>query len=1022
MPNRSALLMLLLFLEPILPGADLCTLRFPPLPAASWPATFGLPFARGSVTAPEQLQIVAGDGTLVPRQFRTVAHWPDGSLKWGLFDLMATPGQTCRVVVNDTASSAELPPPPLASQTDNATRIDTGPLQIEIPHTGPLLFRLQGTDIEPVQADLLQALQHQAPVPCTDENWIIDAGATPLTLTRSRAGADNSRQVSIEHNGPLRTTLRISGVMRSDDGTPTWPFILRLTAWRGRRMLKIQHTFIAGLPVENNFLRELSLRLDFPVDSATIAGQTRTLQQGDILSYTVLPQPIIHHLVPHQQKKPPQATLLWHHNGQAEPLPAGDQMATAAQAGKLSATLFDFKHLAPKEFAADHNGLSLFLWPKTGNRILDLRRRHGPPKPEYLEYNNPDGGFSTAKTHDIFLSWEDMPPETFADCANTLFFPQAGPDYYAATGALGDFLQRNHEYFPRIEATIDFIFKYFHRLRRDGRFDGMLDWGDLPLGAHGMSDHQNRSHPDASPFRGYTGWLNNDFELNFSYFLHFYRSDDLSVLRDGITATWHNLDVDTVHLDFPGTANRGLGRRHDQQHWGGGIVNYSYPTESAVMLYLLTGEQRPLDVLREVFASPHLHYGVYTALRLHEITGEQPYRERAEAWLRDDIRLERDMPFRAENFRVNSYDSIGYIFYDMLNPNPLLRDGAIKAAAWLQRRYLSPYLPKGFQTYGIFTLANKYAPTPENRQALAVQIKLLQQHLPETPDALAIADDAPMAQFDELNRRITRITNSAVISLQFLTSLPYALEQLRRADITEKQCLDFLYAWEEPESFSEILPTATIKPSPYPQWRNGWSVPVSHTSFPDWGLTPLLSPDALQQWQKAIQRYRLYEDGKLIGPGSFGHRYIMQNGRIGWSHRGSDILFSTSDNTNPAENGREYRVVFTAARDWTWQDTPSFTEQLDNTQILPYPDLSAPGRQWCAVVNHPSPEPVLIHPEPPELQKLSRAARERHAFTRNGLPVTTWERRQNLLVFTLPDDTDPRTSGQIFQFSYHSAP
>lgn len=1010
MSHRLPLLLCVL-LKLTVSGTDLCTLRFPALPADSWPATFGLPFAQGSVTVPEQLHIIATDGTDITRQLHNVVHWPDGSLKWGLFDLTAKPGQTYRVITTDAPVPASQPP--LASQTADTTWLNAGSLQVEIPHTGGLLFQLQGLASEPIQAELLQTLQHEAPTLCTDENWIIDAGM-PTALTISSAGADITRQVTIEHNGPLRATVRITGIMRTADGAPTWPFTLRLTAWRDRRMLKIQHTFIAGLPVENNFLRELSLRLNYPVDSAECAGQTRPMRDDDILSYTVLPPPSIHHLVPHQQKKPPQGTLTWHHAGQDSILTSGTDLSAGFRAGKLCATVSDFKHLAPKEFAADPNGLSIFLWPRTGNRILDLRRRNGPPKPEYLEYNNPDGGFSVAKTHDIYLSWEETNPETFAADVDTLFFPQASPAYYAATGVLGDYLPRNNENFPRIEATIDFIFKYFYRLRRDGRFDGMMDWGDIPLGSHGMADHQNQSHPDASPFRGYTGWTNNDFELNFSYFLHFYRSDDLNVLRDGISATWHNLDVDTVHLDFPGTNNRGMGRRHDQQHWGGGIVNYSYPTESAVMLYLLTGEPRALDVLREVFASPNIHYGVYTALRLHEITGEKPYLERAEAWLNDDIRMEREMPFRAENFRVNSYDSVGYIFYDLLRPNPLLRDGAVKAAAWLQRRYLSPYLPKGFQTYGIFTLANKYAPTPENRRALTVQIKLLQEHLPAIPADLTIPADAPMSSYDEINRRITRITNNSVISLEFLTSLPYALEQLRRAGINENDCLNFLYNWEEPESFNEILPTATIKPSPYPQWRNGWSVPVSNTAFPDWMLERLLTPEGTQQWRKAIQRYRLYEDGKLIGPVAFGHIYIMKNGRIGWSHRGNNILFSTSDNTNPAENGREYRLVFTAARDWTWQDTPSFAEDLDNAQIYPYPDISVPGRQWCAVINHPSPDPVLIYPEPPELQQLNQAARERHSFTCDEVPITPWERRQNLLIFTLPDGQDPRTSGQKF--------
>jgi len=54
----------------------------------------------------------------------------------------------------------------------------------------------------------------------------------------------------------------------------------------------------------------------------------------------------------------------------------------------------------------------------------------------------------------------------------------------------------------------------------------------------------------------------------------------------------------------------------------------------------------------------------------------------------------------------------------------------------------------------------------------------------------------------------------------------------------------------------------------------------------------------------------LYEDGKLLGPAHNPHIDTMENGMGRWSHWGSHgIQFSTSDNTDPRTNGRQYKIV-----------------------------------------------------------------------------------------------------------------
>jgi pectate lyase len=53
----------------------------------------------------------------------------------------------------------------------------------------------------------------------------------------------------------------------------------------------------------------------------------------------------------------------------------------------------------------------------------------------------------------------------------------------------------------------------------------------------------------------------------------------------------------------------------------------------------------------------------------------------------------------------------------------------------------------------------------------------------------------------------------------------------------------------------------------------------------------------------------LCEDGRALGPGHTAHNEIRQLGRGRYSHWATYIVFSSSDNSDPNTNGREYVVV-----------------------------------------------------------------------------------------------------------------
>ena len=60
---------------------------------------------------------------------------------------------------------------------------------------------------------------------------------------------------------------------------------------------------------------------------------------------------------------------------------------------------------------------------------------------------------------------------------------------------------------------------------------------------------------------------------------------------------------------------------------------------------------------------------------------------------------------------------------------------------------------------------------------------------------------------------------------------------------------------------------------------------------------------------------RLYEDGKPLGPAHSVHDDISKHGHGRFSHWGKIFIFSTSDNSDPNTNGREYWAVIPEHRE-----------------------------------------------------------------------------------------------------------
>jgi len=80
---------------------------------------------------------------------------------------------------------------------------------------------------------------------------------------------------------------------------------------------------------------------------------------------------------------------------------------------------------------------------------------------------------------------------------------------------------------------------------------------------------------------------------------------------------------------------------------------------------------------------------------------------------------------------------------------------------------------------------------------------------------------------------------------------------------------------------------------------------------PDFAYTKELPKDLPGDVPGSAMRSTLLlcEDNSILGPMRAAHSEIARDGLGRYSHWGSNMIFSTSDNSDPNRNGRTYRAV-----------------------------------------------------------------------------------------------------------------
>jgi hypothetical protein len=160
-------------------------------------------------------------------------------------------------------------------------------------------------------------------------------------------------------------------------------------------------------------------------------------------------------------------------------------------------------------------------------------------------------------------------------------------------------------------------------------------------------------------------------------------------------------------------------------------------------------------------------------------------------------------------------------------------------------------------------------------------------------------------------------------------------------------------------------------------------------------------PAVLAGWSSdadspATSRLVLLEDGHALGPAHASRRVIAKTGLGAYRHTGGTIEFSTSDNSDPRANGRQYAIGLRPEprhhyADWRARHTPRVDESLD-APVLVWPaegERIDTARPTFRVAN---PDPSLLYyfelDVSPSMDSAALHRRPGVRRTRNGIDPT----------------------------------
>ena len=213
-----------------------------------WPMTGGLPFPEGEVPDPARIRIVNGEGEEVPSQIDVTATWRDGSVRWALAGIHASPKGEYRVEYGPGVSKSAPAHALTMKQTgDGGFTVDTVAAVYE--------FRADRLLPESGRMGATVFLAGSG-----DGAYLIDNNGRLARV----AGDSADIETKILKQGPVRTVIRRAGWYV----TPGGERVARAKAWfyftAGSPFVRITHSIVFTEDTNKLWLRDYGLEFRTP--------------------------------------------------------------------------------------------------------------------------------------------------------------------------------------------------------------------------------------------------------------------------------------------------------------------------------------------------------------------------------------------------------------------------------------------------------------------------------------------------------------------------------------------------------------------------------------------------------------------------------------------------------------------------------------------------------------------------------------------------------------------------------------
>lgn len=211
-------------------------------PARDEAVKFGVPFKKGEVLPSTVLQLRTPGGEPLPFDRWTLASWPDGSVKWLGVAAVIPGGSEGAKLVKTAARKAPQPGPALAEDLGDSWRIATGPITALLPKSGDaILSALYAGDVQV-------------------------GGKAVLTASEGgRVYTSRISEVSLEQNGAVHATFKLSGTHHGADGRDWLPFTVRLYFYKGSDQIRMVHSFVFDGDQDTDFISSIGIRFAVPM-------------------------------------------------------------------------------------------------------------------------------------------------------------------------------------------------------------------------------------------------------------------------------------------------------------------------------------------------------------------------------------------------------------------------------------------------------------------------------------------------------------------------------------------------------------------------------------------------------------------------------------------------------------------------------------------------------------------------------------------------------------------------------------